>query len=70
MRVQSLASLSGLRIRCCCKLWCRPVSAALIRPVAWEPPYAAGLAVEKKEEEEEKLKRKKNFKHLNNLGEE
>ena len=23
LRVQSLASLSGLRIRCCCELWCR-----------------------------------------------
>ena len=22
-RVQSLASLSRLRIRCCCELWCR-----------------------------------------------
>ena len=22
-------------------LWCRPVAAALIRPLAWEPPYAA-----------------------------
>ena len=22
MRVQSLALLSGLRIRCCCELWC------------------------------------------------
>ena len=23
MRVRSLASLSGLRIQCCCELWCR-----------------------------------------------
>ena len=23
LRVQSLASLSGLRIQCCCELWCR-----------------------------------------------
>ena len=23
LRVQSLALLSGLRIRCCCELWCR-----------------------------------------------
>ena len=24
-------------------LWCRPAAAALIRPLAWEPPYAAGV---------------------------
>ena len=28
-------------------LWCRPVATALIRPLAWEPPYAAGAALEK-----------------------
>ena len=27
--------------------WCRPVAIALIRPLAWEPPYAAGVALEK-----------------------
>ena len=56
MHVQSLASLSGLRIRHCPELWCRsqtwldpellwlwhrPVATALIRLLAWEPPYAA-----------------------------
>ena len=35
-------------------LWCRPVSTALIRPVAWEPPYATGAALER-----QKRKRKK-----------
>ena len=25
-------------------LWCRPAAAAPIRPLAWEPPYAAGVA--------------------------
>ena len=42
-------------------LWCRPAAVAPIRPLAWEPPYAAGTA----------LKRKKNHsfdKHLNYLG--
>ena len=53
--VRPLASLSGLRIQRCrelwlgCKrgsdpallwLWRRPVAAAPIRPLAWEPPYA------------------------------
>ena len=29
-------------------LWCRPAAAtARIRPLAWEPPYAAGAAPEK-----------------------
>ena len=34
-------------------LWCRPADVAPIRPLAWEPPYAAGAA----------LKRQKNKKH-------
>ena len=29
------------------RLWCRPVARALIRPLVWEPPYAAGAALEK-----------------------
>ena len=28
-------------------LWCRPVAAALIRPLAWEPPCAVGVALKK-----------------------
>ena len=27
-------------------LWCRPAATAPIRPLAWEPPYAAGAAQE------------------------
>ena len=38
-------------------LWCRPVAAAPIGPLAWEPPYAAGTALEKTKKE----KRKKNL---------
>ena len=30
-------------------LWHRPVATALIRPLAWEPPYAVGAALEKAE---------------------
>ena len=29
-------------------LWCRPATVALIQPLAWEPPYAAGVAVKRK----------------------
>ena len=28
-------------------LWCRPAATAPIRPLAWEPPYAMGAALEK-----------------------
>ena len=28
-------------------LWCRPGATAPIRPLAWEPPYAEGVALEK-----------------------
>ena len=45
--VRSLALLSGLRIQSCCELWCRPVATAPIGPLAWEPPYAEGAALEK-----------------------
>ena len=63
MQVQSLASIGGLRIRCCHKLWCRSktggsdpellwlwcrlVATAPIQPLAWEPPYATGAALKK-----------------------
>ena len=29
-------------------LWCRPAAAALIRPLAWELPYATGVALKRK----------------------
>ena len=35
-------------------LWCRPAATALIQPLAWKPPYAAGVALKDK---------KKNKKH-------
>ena len=28
-------------------LWCRLAATALIKPLAWEPPYASGAALEK-----------------------
>ena len=48
MRVWSLASLSGLRIWYICELWCRLEAIALIWPLAWGPPYAAGVALKRK----------------------
>ena len=61
-RVGSLALLSALRIRWCLEqcvgsqlgfdltlmlLWLRSAALALIGPLAWEPPCAAGMALKK-----------------------
>ena len=35
-------------------LWCRPVATARIRPLAWEPPYASGAALEKAKKRQKK----------------
>ena len=60
MQVQSLASLSWLRIQCCWELgsdprllwlWCRPAAAAPVRPLAWELPYASGAALKNTKKE-------------------
>ena len=60
--VQSLASLSGLRIWRCHELWCRLQTwlgscvavavaklavTAPIGPLAWEPPYVVGVALKR-----------------------
>ena len=37
-------------------LWSRPVATALIRPLAWEPPYAMEAAQEKAKRQKKKLK--------------
>ena len=41
-------------------LWRRLVATALIRSLAWEPPYAAGAALKRKKDQKKKKKRKKN----------
>ena len=33
-------------------LWCGPVAIAPIEPLAWEPPYAAGVALKGKKNPE------------------
>jgi len=61
MWVPSLALINGLRIRHCCGVGCRRVSdlvllwlwyslaaTGLIRPLAWEPPYAADETLKSK----------------------
>ena len=38
-------------------LWCRPAAAALIRSLAWEPPYTIGAAQEMAERQKKKKKK-------------
>ena len=59
--VQSLASLSGLRIWSCRELLHRPVATAPIKPLAWEPPQAAGVALKR---QKNKNKKKRNQRRL------
>ena len=76
MQVRSMALLSGLRSgvtvscgvgrRCGSDpvllwLWRRLVVTAPIRPLAWEPPYAAGAAQENGKKTKEKRKKERNL---------
>ena len=45
-------------------LWCRPEATALVRPLAWEPPYAVGAAQEKAKRQKTKKQQKKEFQTL------
>ena len=67
MHVQSLTSLFGLRIRCCCEqghrrgsnfvwLWHRPAAVAPVWPLAWELPYAASASLKSKKKKKGKKK--------------
>ena len=40
-------------------MWCRPATVALIRPLAWQPPYAAGVALKK--QKTKKVKKNNNI---------
>ena len=51
-------------IWCCCELqcrsqtWqCRPATVALIQPLAWELPYAEGVALKKTKDKRQKKKK-------------
>ena len=54
MRLQ-VRCLASLALLC---LWCRPAATAPIRPLAWEPPCATGVALKNKRQ---KTKKKKVF---------
>ena len=38
-------------------LWCRTVATAPIQPLAWEIPYAAGVALKSKKKKKKKKRR-------------
>ena len=40
-------------------LWHRPAAEALIKPLAWEPPYAASVALKRQKKKEKKTKKEK-----------
>ena len=42
-------------------LWCRLVATARIRPLAWEPSYVVGAALEKTKLKKKKKKERKGF---------
>ena len=46
------------------QLWHRPAAAALIQPLAWEPPYTADGALKKRQKDQ---KKKIIFEFLNSL---
>jgi len=59
--VKDLALSCGVCCRCGSDpallwLWRRPVATALIRPLAWEPPYAVGAAQEMAKRQKKKKK--------------
>ena len=48
-------------------LWCGPAATAPVRPLAWEPPYAAGVAQEiakRPKKKERKKERKTSYVHM------
>ena len=61
--VKDLAMSCGVGCKCGSDpvlLWlcCRPAATALIGPLAWEPPYAAGAALGKAKRRKKEKKRK------------
>ena len=40
-------------------LWCKPAPIALTRPLAWEPPYAVGVALKRQKDTHKKKPKKK-----------
>ena len=47
------------------RLWCRPGATTPIRPLAWEPPYAVGEALEKGKRQKKKISTKNVLNKIN-----
>ena len=47
-------------------LWRRPVATALIRPLAWEPPHATGVALKRQKRKYGVYAEKKRWQNANN----
>ena len=45
-------------------LWCRLEATAPIRPLAWEPPYASGVALKKTNKQTNKTRKDNKMKYL------
>ena len=45
-------------------LWHRPAAIAPIRSAAWEPPYATGVALRKRQKKKKKKRKKKRDLHI------
>ena len=45
-------------------LWCRPAAVAQIRPLAWESPYTAGMALKSKAKQNKTKQNKKTIMSL------
>ena len=46
------------------RIWHKPATTALIRPLAWEPPYDTGAVLKKKKKKKEKKEEKKRIEGL------
>ena len=69
LRVRYLASLSGLRIPwgldlVLLWLWCRPAAEARTGPLAWEPPYAVGVALKRQKTKNKQKNPKKPYTNI------
>ena len=45
-------------------LWCRPAAVAPIRPLAWEPPNAVGMALKRQKNQKKKRRKKEKKRNI------
>ena len=49
-------------------LWCKPGATVPIWPLAWEPPYATGVALRRQKKKKKKKKRERNEGHIKTIS--